>query len=96
MGRESECVRLMLASKTQPAAALAAAFTAGARDFGENYVQEAVAKRKALAHCDIRWHLIGHLQTNKARDAVETFHVIQTLDNQRLAAAVYRFHPSPP
>jgi len=94
-GRESESVRLVLASKTQPPAAVAAAFAAGARDFGENYVQEAVAKRSALGGRDIRWHLIGHLQTNKARMAVETFNLIQTLDNQRLAAALFRLHPSP-
>ena len=95
-GRESESVRLVLASKTQPPAAIAAAFTAGARDFGENYVQEALSKRFALGQRDLRWHLIGHLQTNKARAAVETFNLIQTLDSQRLAAALFRLHPSPP
>jgi len=95
-GRESESVRLVLASKTQPPAAIAAAFTAGARDFGENYVQEALSKCSALGQRDLRWHLIGHLQTNKARAAVETFTLIQTLDNQRLAAALFRLHPSPP
>jgi PLP dependent protein len=95
-GRESESVRLVLASKTQPPAAVAAAFAAGARDFGENYVQEAVTKRSALGQRDIRWHLIGHLQTNKARIAAETFNLIQTLDNQRLAAALFRLHPSSP
>jgi PLP dependent protein len=95
-GRESESVRLVLASKTQPPAAVAAAFAAGVRDFGENYVQEAVTKRSALGQPDIRWHLIGHLQTNKARPAVDTFNLIQTLDNKRLAAALFRLHPSPP
>src|SRR6516162_7645154 len=95
-GRESESVRLVLASKTQPPAAVAAAFAAGARDFGENYVQEAITKRSALAQHDIRWHLIGRLQTNKVRAAVETFDLIQTLDNQRLAAALFRLRPSPP
>ena len=94
--REAESVRLVLASKIQPPAAVAAAFAAGARDFGENYVQEAVIKRAALGQRDIRWHLIGHLQTNKARIAIETFDLIQTLDNQRLAAALFRLHPSPP
>jgi len=95
-GRSVESVRLVLASKTQPPAAVAAAFAAGARNFGENYVQEAVTKRAALVGRDIRWHLIGHLQTNKARIAVETFDLIQTLDNQRLADALFRLHPSPP
>jgi pyridoxal phosphate enzyme (YggS family) len=95
-GRDSRSVRLVLASKTQPPAAVAAAFAAGARDFGENYVQEATSKRSALSDLDIRWHLIGHLQTNKARDAVNTFSLIQTLDNERLAAALFRLRPSPP
>ena len=95
-GRESASVRLVLASKTQPAEAMAAAYAAGAREFGENYVQEATTKRSALCELDIRWHLIGHLQTNKARAAMETFCLIQTLDNERLAAALFRLRPSPP
>jgi PLP dependent protein len=94
--RESDSVRLVLASKTQPAAAVRAAFAAGARDFGENWVQEAVSKRSVLADLAIRWHLIGHLQTNKVRAAIETFDVIQTLDSQRLATALFRLHPLPP
>jgi pyridoxal phosphate enzyme (YggS family) len=95
-GREPGSVRLVIASKTQPPAAIAAAFDAGARDFGENYVQEAVGKRAALGRPEIRWHLIGHLQTNKVRVAIETFDLIQTLDNPRLASALFRLHPSPP
>jgi PLP dependent protein len=95
-GRESEFVRLVIATKNQPPAALAAAFAAGASEFGENYVQEAIGKRSALDERNIRWHLIGHLQINKARVAAETFDLIQTLDNQRLASALFRFHPSPP
>jgi pyridoxal phosphate enzyme (YggS family) len=88
-------VRLVLASKTQPAEAIAAAYRAGARDFGENYVQEAVAKRAALPELSgIRWHLIGHLQSNKVRAACETFELIQTLDSVRLAAALYRTRPA--
>lgn len=95
-GRQSDSVRLVLASKTQPAAALAAAFAAGVHDFGENYVQEAIAKRSALPDLAIRWHLIGHLQINKVRAARETFDMIQTLDSQRLATALFRLRPSPP
>jgi pyridoxal phosphate enzyme (YggS family) len=90
-----ESVRLVLASKTQPAEAIAAAYAAGARDFGENYVQEAVSKRAGLSEYQMRWHLIGHLQTNKARIAAETFDLIQSLDSERLAAAFFRSHPSP-
>jgi pyridoxal phosphate enzyme (YggS family) len=94
-GRDPRSVRLVLASKTQPPEAIAAAFAAGARDFGENYVQEAVAKRAALGQSSIRWHLIGHLQTNKARVAMATFDLIQTMDSRRLAALLFRLRSSP-
>jgi PLP dependent protein len=95
--RTPDSVRLVLASKTQPPAAIAAAYHAGARDFGENYVQEAASKRSSLpALSDLRWHLIGHLQTNKVRAAIEVFALIQTLDNVRLAAALHRLRPAPP
>ncbi len=96
-GRPSGSCRLVLASKTQPAEAVAAAYRAGARDFGENYVQEAVGKRAALGDLPgVTWHLIGHLQSNKARIALETFDLIQTLDSARLAATIHRLRPSPP
>ncbi len=94
--RPAEAVRLVLAGKTNPPEAIRAAYAAGAREFGENYVQEAIAKRAALADLkDIRWHLIGHLQSNKARAAVETFDLIQTLDRVRLAAAIARIRAYP-
>ena len=96
-GRQAESIRLVLAAKTQPPDAVAAAYEAGARDFGENYVQEAVEKRAALGlRQDIRWHLIGHLQVNKARDAVRTFDLIQTVDSERLASALFRLRPHQP
>jgi pyridoxal phosphate enzyme (YggS family) len=95
--RDPKSVRLVLATKTQPPDALRAACRAGARDFGENYVQEAIAKRDALGDLPgLRWHLIGHLQTNKARAAAESFDLIQTLDSVRLADALARARPSPP
>jgi PLP dependent protein len=95
--REVASVRLILASKTQPPAAIATAYAAGAREFGENYVQEAIAKRSALTDLHgARWHMIGHLQTNKARDAVAHFDLIHTLDDLRLANAIARAHPAPP
>jgi len=96
-GRLAGACRLVLASKTQPAEAVAAAYRAGARDFGENYVQEAVAKRAELGPLSgATWHLIGHLQSNKARLALETFDIIQTLDSAKLAAAIGRLRLSPP
>ncbi|MGA7763338.1 MAG: YggS family pyridoxal phosphate-dependent enzyme [Candidatus Binataceae bacterium] len=97
--RNPAAVRLVLASKTQPPEAIRAAYAAGAREFGENYVQEAAAKQDALADLedleDVRWHLIGHLQTNKARDAVNRFALIHSLDSARLASALGRARPAP-
>jgi len=95
--RSTDAIRLVLASKTQPPEAIRAAYDAGARDFGENYVQETVAKRADLRELSkANWHLIGHLQTNKAGLAVKHFDLIQTLDSARLADAIARAHPSPP
>ena len=95
--RVPDSIRLVLASKTQPAEAIRAAYDAGARDFGENYVQEAVSKREHLRDLkDATWHLIGHLQTNKIRLAANTFGIIQTIDSIRLADALARLSVSPP
>jgi pyridoxal phosphate enzyme (YggS family) len=94
--RDPASIRLVLASKRQPSEAIRAAANAGARDFGENYVQEAVAKRAELADlADIRWHLIGHLQTNKAKTAAGMFALIHSLDSVRLVDALARAQPSP-
>jgi pyridoxal phosphate enzyme (YggS family) len=95
-GRDASSIRLVLASKTQPSEAIRAAANAGARDFGENYVQEAIAKRTELPDLtDIRWHLIGHLQTNKVKVAASAFALIHSVDSVRLAAALARAQPSP-
>ncbi|HEY9156970.1 YggS family pyridoxal phosphate-dependent enzyme [Candidatus Binatus sp.] len=95
-GRNPASIRLVLASKTQPSEAIRAASQAGARDFGENYVQEAIAKRAELADLpEIRWHLIGHLQTNKAKTAAGAFALIHSVDSVRLAEALGRAQPSP-
>src|SRR5258708_37444261 len=88
-------IRLVLASKQQPPAAIRAVWRAGARDFGENYVQEALSKRAELLDlADIRWHLIGHLQRNKARLAAPAFALIHTIDSARLADALAYARPS--
>lgn len=95
--REPSSVCLVLASKTQTPEEIAAAYAAGARDFGENYVQETIAKRAVLAHLHgVRWHMIGHLQSNKARVAAENFDLVHTLDGVRLANALARARPAPP
>jgi len=89
-GRDPSSVVLTAVSKTQPDEALAAALAAGQRVFGENRVQEAqghwAARRAAFPDLELR--LIGPLQTNKAVEAVELFDVIETLDRDRLAAAL--------
>jgi PLP dependent protein len=91
-GRPPDSVALVAVSKTQPAAAVRAALTAGHRLFGENRVQEAEAKYPALreSYPDLSLHLIGPLQTNKIRDAVALFDVIETVDRPRLATALAR------
>ena len=79
-------VRLVAVSKTFPAAAIRAAYAAGLRDFGENKIQEAIAKQADLTDLtDINWHFIGHLQTNKARKAVQHFDWIHSVDSLKLA-----------
>ncbi|MBC9179217.1 YggS family pyridoxal phosphate-dependent enzyme [Pseudoroseomonas ludipueritiae] len=89
-GRRPEEVTLVAVSKTHPAESVAEALAAGQHVFGENRVQEAAAKFPALqpAHPQMRLHLIGALQTNKARDAVRVADTIESLDRPRLAAAL--------
>ena len=80
-GRAPADVRLIAVSKTFPLDAVRAAYDAGQRDFGENRVQEALQKIAASPGLDIRWHLIGHLQSNKARKAAENCPVIHSVDS---------------
>lgn len=89
-GRDAGAVALVAVSKTQGPGPIEAAIAAGQRVFGENRVQEAKGKWPALkaAHPGIELRLIGHLQTNKAADAVALFDVIETVDSPRLAQAV--------
>ena len=86
-GRSADDVTLVAVSKQQPWEAIAPVYLAGQRVFGENRVQDAMA-RWAGKGADLSLHLIGPLQTNKARDAVATFHVIESLDRERLAQAL--------
>jgi hypothetical protein len=89
-GREPDGITLVAVSKTHGVEPIAEAIEAGQRAFGENRVQEAQAKFPALKarHPDLRLHLIGPLQTNKAREAVRLFDVIESLDRPRLADAL--------
>ncbi len=90
-GRRPEDVRVVVVGKTFAAESLAAAVAAGARDVGENYVQEAIAKREALRGlAEVRWHMIGRLQRNKARHAARIFDLIHSLDRVELARELDR------
>ncbi len=82
-GRDPQTVTLITVSKTHPADVVDAVVSAGAKDLGENRVQEASAKKPAVR--DARWHLIGPLQRNKAKLALETFDVIHTIDRLEIA-----------
>jgi pyridoxal phosphate enzyme (YggS family) len=85
-GRPPQVIALMAVSKTFPAEAIRAAYQAGQRLFGENRVQEFAAKAAALADLGgADWHMIGHLQSNKAAKAVEVFSAIDSVDSLRLA-----------
>lgn len=76
----------MAVTKVFPAARVVEAYEAGCRDFGENYVQEFEEKFPLVRHLpDARFHLIGHLQSNKSRKAGEIFHCVQTVDSAKLA-----------
>lgn len=85
--------RLLAVSKTQSAEAVAALAALGQQAFGENYVQEALAKRSALQHLGLEWHLIGHLQSNKAKDAATRFDWVQSVDRERLVTALDKHRP---
>jgi pyridoxal phosphate enzyme (YggS family) len=87
--RPPDSVRLLAVSKTFPAEAVRAVHALGQRAFGENYVQEAVAKKAALAEVPgIEWHLIGPLQSNKAAAAARCFDWVESVDRERIANAL--------
>ncbi len=89
-GRSPDEVTIVAVSKTVAAEQIALAYQLGLKVFGENRVQEAHAKIPALPYPLIRWHLIGHLQTNKVARAVELFHLIESVDSTHLAEALER------
>ncbi|NVK75322.1 MAG: YggS family pyridoxal phosphate-dependent enzyme [Oceanospirillaceae bacterium] len=93
--RESGSVRLLAVSKTKPLSALEAAYHAGQRAFGENYVQEAVDKYHALTHLsDIEWHFIGPIQSNKSRLIAETMHWVHSIDREKIARRLSEQRPT--
>jgi len=91
-GRNSDQITLMAVSKTFPAESIREAYAAGLRVFGENRVQEFAGKAAALRDLsDAQWHLIGHLQTNKAAKAAELFDAVDSIDSVRMAEKLNGF-----
>jgi PLP dependent protein len=89
-GRRAEDITLIGVSKTQPAIAIHEAYQAGVRHFGENRVQEWEVKRVGTNNLDATWHLIGHLQSNKAAKAAKLFHTVDSVDDFALAQKLDR------
>ena len=89
--QQKTVARLLAVSKTKPAGAVRALAALGQRAFGENYVQEGVAKRAELADLALEWHMIGPLQSNKCRDVAEHFDWLQTLDREKLVEPLARW-----
>ena len=91
-GRDPNEITLVAVSKFASSDAVRAAYEAGCRDFGENRIQECAEKIRALTQelPDSRWHMIGHLQTNKVKKSLELFDMIQSLDSLRLAEEINR------
>ncbi len=83
--RDAQRIRLLAASKSQPVDSIRAALIAGVTLVGENYVKEAEDKQACLTNARVEWHMIGHLQRNKAKVAMGLFDVIESLDNLELA-----------
>lgn len=84
-GRDPASIRLLAVSKTKPAADVLEAVAAGQSAFGENYVQEGMAKISELARPDLEWHFIGPLQSNKTRLVAESFDWVHSIDRLKLA-----------
>jgi pyridoxal phosphate enzyme (YggS family) len=90
VGGGADAVRIVAVTKGHPAEAISAAARAGIGDIGENRVQEALAKREAVADVPVQWHLVGHLQSNKARFVPGNFAVVHSLDSLKVAEALAR------
>ena len=92
-GRSEEQIRLLAVSKKKSAEAVLEAYSAGQRDFGENFVQEGLDKIAAVDRDDITWHFIGHLQSNKTRVAAEQFQWVHTVDRFKIARRLSEQRP---
>ncbi len=91
-GRKPEEIRLVVVTKTQPIEVLQRMVEVGVRNFGENYIEEAIPKIQALSgHGSLQWHMIGHLQSRKVQIASEKFQYLHSLDSLKLAEKLSRF-----
>lgn len=97
-GRQPGSVRLIAVGKTFSASVLLEAYRAGVHDFGESYIQEALAKQSLLGHCDINWHFIGPIQSNKCRAIASHFQWVHSVDRLKIAQRLSEQRPpnSPP
>ncbi|UDI92604.1 YggS family pyridoxal phosphate-dependent enzyme [Pseudomonas sp. IAC-BECa141] len=93
-GRDENSVRLLAVSKTKPAQALREAYAAGLRDFGENYLQEALGKQLELADLPLIWHFIGPIQSNKTRSIAEHFAWVHSVDRLKIAQRLSEQRPT--
>ena len=92
--RDPATVKLLAVSKKQPVDKILEATRNGQRDFGENFVQEALAKIETTSSQGLVWHFIGHLQTNKTRDVAERFDWVHTVDRRKTAERLSRQRPA--
>ena len=93
-GRSEEETMIVAVSKKQPASSIEALFKAGQKDFGENYVQDAVDKIDELKKLGLRWHFIGQIQSNKTRIIAECFQWVHTVDRIKIAARLNEQRPA--
>lgn len=92
-GREASSVSLLAVSKTKPLALVEEAYHLGQRDFGENYLQDAMEKISTCGHEDIRWHFIGQIQSNKTRPIAEHFQWVHSVDRAKIARRLSEQRP---
>lgn len=93
-GRDLDGIGLLAVSKTKPAAAVREAFAAGIRDFGENYLQEALEKQAELSELPLIWHFIGPIQSNKTKPIAEHFAWVHSVDRLKIAQRLSEQRPS--
>lgn len=94
VGRDPASVQLLAVSKTKPASAIREIHAAGARDFGENYLQEALTKQQALSDLPLIWHFIGPIQSNKTKAIAEHFDWVHSVDRLKIAQRLSEQRPA--